>query len=364
MSLSDHRKIIDGIDDQLLELLDARAKAAETIGAIKREAGAATLHDPEREERVLSRLEAAAAGRFPKRAVRAVFREVISACLSLEQPVAVTFLGPEGTFSHMAARSAFGLAARYREAMTIEGVFDAVRTGDAAYGVVPIENSTEGSVTATADALLESDLLVRNELVLEVAHALLVRAGTTLGAIERVYSHPQPLGQCRVWLAKNLPRVQLVHTSSTAAAAREALADEHGAAIASRLAAETMGGLDVLREGIHDRAENATRFLVIAKADAPRTGKDKTTLAFSVKDGRGSLRGVLGVFDDAGLNLTKIESRPSRQKRWDYVFLADVEGHREDEPVAKAIAELQARCEMVKVLGSYPRHELGERAAG
>jgi chorismate mutase/prephenate dehydratase len=359
LSLSDHRKIIDAIDDQLLALLEERAGAAETIGAIKREAGAATLHDPEREERVLSRLEAAAAGRFPKRAVRAVFREVISACLSLEQPVAVTFLGPEGTFSHMAARSAFGLAARYREAMTIEGVFDAVRTGDAAYGVVPIENSTEGSVTATADALLESDLLVRNELVLEVAHALLVRPGTTLGAIERVYSHPQPLGQCRVWLAKNLPRVQIVHTSSTAAAAREALADEHGGAIASRLAAETIGGLDILREGIHDRAENATRFLVIAKADAPRTGKDRTSLAFSVKDGRGSLRAVLGVFDDAGLNLTKIESRPSRQKRWDYVFLADVEGHREDESVAKAIAELQTRCEMVKVLGSYPRHELG-----
>jgi chorismate mutase/prephenate dehydratase len=359
MSLADYRKIIDAIDDRLLELLDERAKTAETIGALKREAGAATLRDPEREERVLARLEALATGRFPKRAVRAVFREVISACLSLEQPVIVTFLGPEGTFSHMAARAAFGLAARYREATTIEGVFDAVRTGDAAYGVVPIENSTEGSVTATADALVETDLLVRQELVLEVAHALLVRPGATLSAIERVYSHPQPLAQCRVWLAKNLPHAQLVQTSSTVTAAREALADERGAAIASRLAAETIGGLDVLREGIHDRAENATRFFVIAKTDAPRTGKDKTTLAFSVKDGRGALRSVLTVFDDAGLNLTRIESRPSRQKRWDYVFLADVEGHRADEPLAKAIAELGTRCDMVKVLGSYPRHELG-----
>jgi chorismate mutase/prephenate dehydratase len=358
VSLSEYRQLIDSIDDRLLALLDERAKAAETIGALKREAGAGTLRDPEREERVLARLEAAAAGAFPKRAVRSVFREVISACLSLEQAVAVAFLGPEGTFSHMAARSLFGLAARYREATTIDGVFDAVRAGDAAYGVVPIENSTEGSVTAAADALIESDLLVRQELVLEVAHALLARNGATLGAIERVYSHPQPLAQCRVWLAKNLPRAQVVQTSSTVAAAREALSDDGGAAIASRLAAETIGGLDVLREGIHDRAENATRFFVVAKGDAPRTGKDKTTLAFSVKDGRGALRAVLGVFDDGGLNLTRIESRPSRQKRWDYVFLIDLEGHRTDEAVARAIGLLGERCDMVKVLGSYPRHEL------
>ncbi len=355
MSLPDHRKKIDSLDDQILGLLDQRAQIATAIGALKREAGAAVFHDPEREEQVLARLEAKGAGKFPKRAIRAVFREVISACLSLEQPVAVTFLGPEGTFSHMAARSLFGLAARYREATTIEGVFEAVRTGDARYGVVPIENSTEGSVTMTADALIESDLKVRQELVLDVAHALLARPGTPLTAIERVYSHPQPLAQCRVWLAKNLPRAQQIQTSSTVVAAREALADDRGAAIASRLAAEIVGDLEVLRDGIHDRAENATRFFVVAKEDAPRTGKDKTTIAFSVREGKGALREVLGVFDDAGINLTKIESRPSRQKRWDYVFLADLEGHRTDEAVAKALAVLAERVEFAKVLGSYPR---------
>jgi len=354
MTLPDHRRKIDAIDERILALLAERARTAKEIGDLKREAGAVLLHDPEREERVLARLESLATGEFPARAVRGVFREIISACLSLEQSVTVGFLGPEGTFSHMAARHLFGLAARYREAATIEGVFDAVRAGDATYGVVPIENSTEGSVTRTADALIDGDLLVRQEVVLEVAHALLARAGASLTSVERVYSHPQPLAQCRVWLAKNLPHARLVQTSSTVAAAHEALADERGAAIASRLAAEILEGLDVVRDGIHDRAENATRFFVIAKTDAPRTGRDKTTVAFNVPDGRGALRRVLGVFDDAGVNLTRIESRPSRQKRWDYVFLADLDGHREDEPVARALGELRKHVELVKVLGSYP----------
>jgi chorismate mutase / prephenate dehydratase len=354
MSLGEYRKRIDAIDAQLLQLLGDRASVAEEIGEIKRSAGAITLHDPEREELVLGRLAQTGAGHFPRTAIRSVFREIISACLSLEQPVNVAFLGPAGTFSHMAARHLFGLAARYREATTIEGVFDAVRTGDAASGVVPIENSTEGSVTTTADALIDGDLLIRQELVLDVSHALLGQAGLTLGAIERVYSHPQALAQCRIWLAKNLPAAQLVQTTSTVAAAREALVDGRGAAIGSRLAAE-IHELEALREGIHDRPENATRFFVVAKSDAPVTGHDKTTIAFSVKDGRGALRNVLAVFDDAGINLTRIESRPSRQKRWDYVFLADLEGHRLDDAVARAIAELGTRCDMVKVLGSYPR---------
>ena len=356
MSVGEYRKRIDAIDDHLLTLLGERAKVAEEIGVLKRSAGAATLHDPEREEQVLARLMGKGAGAFPPSAIRSVFREVISACLSLEQPVSVSFLGPEGTFSHMAARHLFGLAARYREATTIAGVFDAVRAGDASYGVVPIENSTEGSVTPAADALIEGDLRIRQELVLDVAHVLLGRPGLALGTIERVYSHPQALAQCRVWLAKNVPSAQLVQTSSTVAACHEALADERGAAIGSRLAAELLE-LEAIRDGIHDRPENATRFFVIAKRDAPPTGKDKTTLAFSIKDGRGVLRSVLGVFDDAGINLTRIESRPSRQKRWDYVFLADLEGHREDEAVARAISQLGERCAMVKVLGSYPRRD-------
>jgi chorismate mutase/prephenate dehydratase len=359
MSLDEQRKLIDAIDDQLLELLGKRARVAEEIGSIKRSAGATTLHDPEREDRVLGRLSTTGAPPFPRASIRPVFREIISACLSLEEPVAVAFLGPEGTFAHMAARRLFGLAARYREATTIAGVFDAVRTGDAAYGVVPIENSTEGSVTASVDALIEGDLRVRQELVLDVAHALLARPDLGLGSVERIYSHPQALAQCRVWLAKNVPAAQLIQTTSTAAAAREVLTDEGGAAIGSRLAAEIYG-LEVVRDGIHDRAENATRFFVLAKGDAPRTGCDKTTIAFSVKDGRGALRRVLGVFDDAGISLTRIESRPSRQKRWDYVFLADLAGHREDEGVAQAMIDLESRCDMVKILGSYPQSRGGD----
>ncbi|GAG50077.1 unnamed protein product, partial [marine sediment metagenome] len=216
--------------------------------------------------------------RFPREAIRVVFREVMSACLSLEQPQRVAFLGPEGTFSQMAAHKLFGLAARYHEETTIEGVFDAVRSGTAACGVVPVENSTEGSVTFTADALIESELRIRQELVLEVAHCLLTRA-TTLSAITRVYSHPQALAQCRAWLAQSLPNAQIIQTTSTAAATREAIADDGAAAIGSSLAGE-IHGVPVLREKIQDRPENATRFVVIATEDAPRTGIDKTSLAF------------------------------------------------------------------------------------
>jgi chorismate mutase/prephenate dehydratase len=354
MGLGSFRKRIDDIDDQILALLESRAALAGEIAEVKRLSGATTFHDPEREEQVLDRLQSAGAGRFPREAIRSVFREVISACLSLEQPMRVAFFGPEGTFTHMAARHLFGLAARYREATTIDGVFDAVRTGDAACGVVPVENSTEGSVTTTLDALIDGDLSVRQELVLDVAQCLLGRA-PGLTAVERVYSHPQALAQCRMWLAKNVPSAQLVQTLSTAQAAREAMADERGAAIGSRLAAEIYE-LGILREQIQDRAENATRFIVIAPGDAPRTGRDKTTIAFSVAEGRGSLRRVLGVFDDAAINLTRIESRPSRARQWDYVFIADLEGHRTDAHVAAAFDALRAQCDLVKVLGSYPRH--------
>jgi chorismate mutase/prephenate dehydratase len=277
----------------------------------------------------------------------------MSACLALQEPVKVAFLGPAGTFAHAAARELFGLAARYSEAATMDGVFDAVRKGDSSFGVVPIENSTEGSVTSTVDALVEGEILIRRELVLEVAQCLLTQA-KGLTEIERVYSHPQALGQCRLWLAKNLASAQLVQTPSTSAAAREAAEDARGAAIGSRLAGE-LYGLPVLRERVQDVPENRTRFVVLAKEDAPRTGNDKTTLVFSVRDGRGALRKVLEVFDDHEINLTRIESRPSRQKAWDYVFLVDLEGHREDQPVALAMKELALRCPMVRHLGSYPR---------
>lgn len=354
MTLADLRHSIDAIDDDILALLDRRANIARDITQAKRETNIAT-YDPEREREVLARLEARASGRFPREAIRAVFREVMSACLALQEPMKVAFLGPAGTFTHAAARDLFGLAVRYVEAGTIDGVFDAVRRGDAAHGVVPIENSTEGSVTQAVDALIEGGVVIRRELVVDVNQCLMSTAdGIT--RIERVYSHPQALAQCRVWLAKNLASAQLVQTASTSAAAREALADAAGAAVGGRLAAE-LYGLPVLRDRIQDLDENVTRFVLLGTDDAPRTGHDKTTLAFAVHDGRGALRRVLEVFDENAISLTRIESRPSRQKAWDYVFLADLEGHRDDANVRAAVETLSARCPMLKNLGSYPRFE-------
>jgi chorismate mutase / prephenate dehydratase len=352
-SLSPLRQRIDAVDDQILALLAERAEIAQDVAVAKRAAAAKRFHDPERERQVLDRLFTKGAGRFPREAIRVVFREVMSACLSLEEPIRVAFLGPEGTWTQMAAHRLFGLAPRYQESMTIEGVFDAVQSGACAAGVVPIENSTEGSVTVTADALLDGDLLIRQELVLQIAHCLLSRA-TVLTQIERVYSHPQGLAQCRGWLAKNLPTAQIVQTTSTAQAAHEAHDDERAAAIGSSLAGE-LHGLAVLRERVQDRPENATRFVVVATEDAPRTGRDRTAIAFSFKDGRGALRQVLAILEDAGVNLTRIESRPSRQRAWDYVFLADLEGHREDAHVTAALGHLRTHCPMVKMLGSFPR---------
>jgi chorismate mutase/prephenate dehydratase len=352
MSLDDLRRSIDGIDDEILALLEKRAAVVTDVARAKQAAHVAT-YDPERERQVLARLTAKSDGRFPADAIRAVYREVMSACLALQEPVRVAFLGPAGTFTHAAARELFGLAARYTEAGTIESVFDAVRRAEVAFGVVPIENSTEGSVTHAVDELLAGGVLIRRELVLEVSQCLMTKAaGVT--SIQRVYSHPQALAQCRLWLAKNLPGAQLVQTTSTAAAVREATTDEGGAAVGNSLASEIYG-LPVIREHIQDVPENATRFVLLATEDAAPTGHDKTALAFSLRDGRGALRRVLEVFDANDINLTRIESRPSRQKAWDYVFLADLEGHREDAGVKQAVLQLTERCPMVKLLGSYPR---------
>jgi chorismate mutase/prephenate dehydratase len=343
VALDDLRKRIDELDDRILQLLEDRARVVSDVAAAKREANLPT-YDPERERRLLDRL-AARAGHFPADAIRAVYREVMSACLALQEPIKVAYLGPEGTFSHAAARSFFGLAAAYCEATTFDGVFDAVARHQAQDGVVPIENSTEGSVSHAVDALVGSQLLIRAEFELEVSQCLLTRASTFAG-IQRVYSHPQPLGQCRVWLAKNLGAAVLVQSPSTAAAVREAMNDPGGAAI-----------VPVLRERIQDHPENFTRFIVISEKDAPRTGDDKTTIAFSLSDGqgRGALLRVLTVLDEEGINLCRIESRPSREKPWDYVFLAEMLGHRDDPSVARVMGRLGEKCPMLKHLGSYPR---------
>lgn len=272
---------------------------------------------------------------------------------SAQPALPVAFFGQFGAWTHAAARTAFGPDADYRENSTIAQVFEAVANEQAGFGVVPIENSTEGGVNQTVDELLSRKLWINGEVVLEIAQCLLGRAAD-LGSIERVASHPQGLAQCRRWLAEHLPNAVQVASLSTTAAAQQAASDERLAAISSPLAAE-LNGLRVLVAGIQDYAENATRFVVIGKSDAARTGHDKTSLVFSTAHRRGALRNALEIFDRAGLNLSRIESRPAPGRRWEYVFLTDLEGHREDEAVAGALAELEQLCSTVRVLGSYPR---------
>jgi chorismate mutase/prephenate dehydratase len=269
------------------------------------------------------------------------------------QQLPIAFFGQFGAWTHAAARTAFGPSAEYLENSTISQVFDSVSNGLAQFGVVPIENSTEGGVNQTVDELLARELWIKGEVVLEIAQCLLGLA-SDLGSIQRVASHPQGLAQCRRWLAEHLPNALQVASLSTTAAAKEAASDARLAAISSPLAAE-LNGLRVLVAGIQDHAENATRFVVIGTTDAPRTGHDKTSLVFSTAHSRGALRKALEIFDRAGLNLSRIESRPAPARRWEYVFLTDLEGHREDEAVAGALKELEQLCSTVRVLGSYPR---------
>lgn len=351
MSLGNVRKTIDALDDDILELLEKRARIVGEVARAKRENNLPTF-DPAREREVIERLSARASA-FPPEAVRAVYREVMSACLALQEPIRVAFLGPEGTFSQQAARQRFGLAARYLEETTLAGVVAAVERGTAEVGVAPIENSSEGSVNDAIDALLASSVRITGELEVDVSHCLLTHA-TSLDAVERVVSHPQALGQCREWLARNLPNAQVSRAASTAQAAKEAATDPRVAAIAGRLAGELFK-VPVLREAIEDTQDNVTRFLLLSKKDAKPTGSDKTTLAFSVHDGRGTLMRVLALFDAEGINLTRIQSRPSRKKSWNYVFFVDLDGHLEDPNVARAIVALEAACPFVKIFGSYPR---------
>lgn len=353
MSLADARTTIDTLDDEILRLLNERARVVADVAAAKRTQSLPT-YDPERERQVLERL-AGKAGQFPAEAIVAVYREVMSACLALQEPIGVAFLGPEGTFSHAAARARFGLAARYLEQATLSAVFEAVQRGVARYGVVPIENSTEGSVSEALDALLRGGVVVLAELEIDVAHALLSLA-PALSSIRTVYSHPQALGQCRGWLATHLPHATVAQSTSTAAAVREAKADPSAAALASRLAGE-LHGVPALQLGVNDRDDNRTRFVLLAPEghESMPSGDDKSTLAFSIRDGRGALWQVLKKFDEQGINITRIQSRPSRQKAWDYVFFVDIEGHVQEPHVERALLELRQACPLVRVLGSYPR---------
>jgi chorismate mutase/prephenate dehydratase len=271
---------------------------------------------------------------------------------SAARPLRVAYMGPPRSFSHAAALQQYGQSADFVVTRTIPDAVDAASDGSADVAIVPIENSTEGGVNATLDALFENDLHISAELVLEVELCLLAQS-TDLSLLQRVTSHPQPLGQCKQWLRKHLPQAEVVVAPSTTAAAQEALRDPHTAAVGSRLAAEL--GLFVVRERIQDHEGNATRFVVVGKQLTSPTGNDKTTLVFTTPHERGALRRVLEVFDEEGLNLTRIESRPLRGQLWQYAFFTDLEGHQQDAAVARALERLRQGGAMVRVLGSYPR---------
>lgn len=351
MDLDEWRSRINDLDEQILNLLNQRAQAAIRIGELKRQAEL-PYHDPEREAEVIARLLRLNSGPLPADGIKAVWREILSAALALEQPLIVAYVGPPATFTHQAAQLRFGALARFVPERSILEIFDAVEKGQAEFGVVPVENSTEGSVNLTLDRLMDSTLLITGEILLEISHHLLSRA-PELSAIRRVCSHLQALAQCRQWLAVNLPKAETVELSSTAAAAERAAADPTEAAIASELAAR-LYGLPVLRSRIEDNPSNSTRFLVLGRHAMPPSGKDKTSILCSVKHEVGALAKFLEPFARHGLNLTKIESRPTKRRPWEYVFFVDFEGHQASPPVQAALVEVRERCLFLKMLGSYP----------
>lgn len=347
---------IDRTDDEILQLLNRRAGFVARVAELK-EKMKVPFYVPSRERQIVERLSASNAGPFPTEAIRSVFQEVFSACLSLERTVKIAYLGPEGTFSHMAVKHQFGLSARGVPMRTIGAVFEEVERGGADLGVVPVENSTEGVIVPTLDSFVDSELKVSAEIALKISMCLLGQAGTDLDRIERVYSLPVAMAQCRKWLATHLPRAAVVESASTAEAARAAHGDARGAAVASEMAAK-LYDLQVLKRNIEDLAQNVTRFLVLGRQEPAATGRDKTSVLLTTRDSPGILYRVLGAFAERGFNMSKIESRPSRRRPWEYVFFVDIDGHQQDPSMREALDAVRKECEALKVLGSYPKAEV------
>jgi chorismate mutase/prephenate dehydratase len=346
------RKEIDTIDNTILELLNKRASMVIEIGKAK----AVTNSDfyvPERENAIYQRLLKQNKGPFPNHAIRPVFREIISASLSLEIPLKVAFLGPKATFTHLACVKQFGFSATFLPQKDIADVFDEVERGRAEYGIVPIENTTEGVVSHTLDMFVDSNLKINGEVLLEVSLALLSKTGN-ITDVTKVYSHTHALAQCKDWLKEHLPDVPIYDVASTALAAQTVADNTSSAAVASELAAP-LYGLQVVEDKIEDNINNFTRFLIIGKKQPPKTVDDKTSIMFSIKDAAGALFKMLKPFADRGLSLTKIESRPQKKRAWEYVFFLDLDGHISDPKVKEALNELENLCMFLKILGSYPK---------
>ena len=352
MNLDDIRRQIDTIDKELLDLLNHRADLVHEVGVVKKRDGL-QIYAPEREEALLRRLISMNQGRLSESSIRAIYREIMSAALALEDDLKIAYLGPKGTWTHQAAIKKFGHSVSYSPQPNFADVFDQVSRRSADYGVVPIENSTEGAVSHTLDLFVDSPLHICSQILLRIENCLM--AAIPRSEIRTLYSHPQVFGQCRAWIHKNFPQADLVEVSSTTKAAQIAQeqAKQGAAALGGPLAAEIYG-LDLLETSIQDRATNTTRFLVIGEKTCPPTGHDRTSVLFAIHDRPGSLVKALQAFDNFHINLSKIESRPSKRKDWEYVFYVDLAGHCEDPQVSEALAGLHQHCSMIKLLGSYP----------
>jgi len=353
MNILDHRKVIDLLDAQIIKLLNERTQHVLAIGDLKFQMGE-EIYAPHRERGVLQRVCKLNRGPISADSLKSIYREIMSSALALQKTMTIAYFGPEATFTHQAAMKRFGASLKYSAQNTIADVFAEVSKNRADYGVVPVENSTEGVVTHTLDMLVDSDLKIVAQIVTPIQHCLIGR--TTIKDIKMLYSHPQALAQCRGWLQKNLPNVEIIEASSTTRAAAFAAKTPKTAAIASALAAVRYS-LDVIEQDIQDNQANATRFLVLGRQCSPPTGKDRTSLLLSVADKVGALFHTLAPFWKARLNMTKIESRPSKRKAWEYFFFIDCDGHIDDPKLIKAVEELKPHCNFVKVLGSYPNSD-------
>ncbi len=350
MELKKLRRKIDSIDRNVTKLLNLRARITLEVAKIKRKKGS-SAYSPDREREILRNLSLINKGPLSIASLEAIYREIMSSSLSLDKPPKIAYLGPEATFTHLAALKRFGSQVEYIACDSIADVFLGVERETADYGVVPIENSVEGAVTHTMDMFVDSDLKICAQIILDVSHNLL--ANCLKDKIKRIYSNPQVFGQCRIWLRENLPTVETVEVSSTTRAAQIAKGEQYSACIASLLAAKVYK-LKVIASDIEDSPHNITRFLVIGKNSAGETGYDKTSILFSIKDRVGALHDMLLPFKKYGINLTKIESRPSKKKAWDYYFFVDLEGHQQNRRIKRALLELESKCNFLKILGSYP----------
>jgi chorismate mutase/prephenate dehydratase len=354
-SLDKLREQIDALDQQLQDLLNRRAELAHQVAEVKyAEDPNPVFYRPEREAQVLRRIKERNKGPIDSEDMARLFREVMSICLALEQPMRVAFLGPEGTFTQQAAIKHFGHAAQSVPLGAIDEVFREVEAGAVHFGVVPVENSTEGMVNHTLDSFMHSDLKICGEVELRIHHHLLAGPHTRRDKVTRIYSHQQTLAQCRQWLDRHLPTVERIAVSSNAEAARR-LGDEWNAmAIAGDMAAE-LYSLERVQSNIEDRPDNTTRFLIIGRQDTPPSGRDKTSLLVSGKNRPGLLSDLLMPFREKGVNLTRLESRPSRIANWSYVFFIDCEGHKEDPALNDVLTKLDSEGNTIKLLGSYPK---------